>query len=81
MSGSFLPDLGERVTRTFVQGALAALPPSLAFTDWNAIKVAGISALSGGVAAVLSLATSLIAKRVGSPDDASFLGGGTRDAG
>lgn len=56
MTGPEFDDLAERVAATFVEGALAAVPVGAVVTDWESLKVAGVAALTGGVAAVLALA-------------------------
>lgn len=73
---SFTRDAVERVARTVIQAALAAVlalwaqAGSFSNLDWNAIWQVALYA--GG----LALLTALAAKRSGSPDDASFTSSG-----
>jgi hypothetical protein len=69
----FLLDLAERAGRTFLQGAIGALPPAAALTDWGAVKVAGVAAATGGVAALGSMLMSVLAGFVGDRTSASLL--------
>lgn len=67
---AYTRDLVERVAVTFVEGFLGTFIVTQV-TD----KQMWLSALGGGVAAVVALAKGLIAKRVGNPDSASIDGG------
>lgn len=65
-----LRDAVERVVRTFVQAALAVIGLNAA----DVVNVGtGKAMVTAGVAAVLTLVTSLIASRFGSAENASFL--------
>jgi hypothetical protein len=74
MSGSFLKDLGERVLRTFVQGAVGTGIPVASLTDWPAAKAAAVTSAGAGLSAVVALITGLLAQRFGHPESASFRG-------
>lgn len=68
MSG-FQKDLLERVTRTFVQAALAVVAANLAgLVDLDGVKTVAVSAFAAGLSAVMSL----VATHVGDPQTASF---------
>lgn len=65
----FTKDLLERLVATFVQAFVGVI----AVTGLDAVSAK--TAAAAGVAAVLSLVKSLIAKRVGDPGDASLVSG------
>jgi Putative lactococcus lactis phage r1t holin len=66
----FVKDAAERVVRSFCGGLLAVLTANLlSITSLDAAKAVGISALYGGVAAVLALAT----KQLGPRDDTASM--------
>ena len=65
----FTKDLLERLVATFAQAFVGVI----AVTGLDAVSAK--TAAAAGVAAVLSLVKSLIAKRVGDPGDASLVSG------
>ena len=74
---SFTLDTLERVVRTVAQAAIAAvLAVVVGSGGWDAISW-DIVWKTGAFAGVVALLTALAAKPVGSPDDASFTGGGS----
>jgi hypothetical protein len=69
-TGSFFADAFERAVRTFAQGVLGAVSAGavgVVDVDW------GQAASIGGLAAVMSLLTSVIATGVGVKGTASFV--------
>jgi hypothetical protein len=75
-AGRYALDLAERLIRTFVQAFLGTL---IAANWFSVDQIRNVSALQAaglaGVAAVLSVVTSVIAKFVGKPDSASLAPG------
>jgi hypothetical protein len=62
-------DTAERVTWTFVQGAIGAVPvQQIVSGDIDALTSAAV----GGAAAVLSLLKAVAARKVGDPDTAAL---------
>lgn len=73
MNRTFALDLGERVVATFVEGAVATVPVTALFTDAGGWKVAGLSMVGGGFAAVAALVKGWAAKQIGNPDSAALI--------
>lgn len=69
----FWRDALERAARTFAQGAAGSLATGFLITDWSSLKVAAGAALVGGIGAVLSGGTSILATRRGETTSASLL--------
>lgn len=67
---SYVRDLGERVSATFLQGFAGAV----VITEMNDRAMWEAAAVAG-IAAVVSLVKGLLAKKVGNPDSASLDGG------
>lgn len=63
MSNEQWKDVGERVSWTFAQAAVSAIPTGLVLTDWSAVKAAGIGAVVAGGAAVLALVKGMVKAR------------------
>lgn len=69
-SGTFFADAFERAVRTFAQGVLGAISGgAIGLLDVDWAQAAGI----GGLAAVISLLTSVVATGVGDKGTASFV--------
>lgn len=71
-------DLAERIIRTFLAAAFAAVAANIAgIVDWNSGKALVMSALAAG----MSAAIGLLAKTVGDPSSASFWSGAPGESG
>jgi hypothetical protein len=65
----FWRDFTERVVRTFIATALAAVLAGMAgVTDWTSGKALAMSAITAGITAVITMA----ARFFGDPDSGSF---------
>lgn len=70
MTRLYFRDLAERVASTFLQGFAGAV----VITELNDLEMYKAAAVAG-IAAVVSLAKGLVAKKVGNNDSASLDGG------
>jgi hypothetical protein len=69
---SYGRDLAERIIRTFMAAAFAAVAASISgIIDWDSAKALLLSAMAAG----FSAAIGLLAKTVGDPQSASFWSG------
>lgn len=75
---SYGRDLAERIIRTFLAAAFAAVAANIAgIVDWNSGKALVMSAIAAG----MSAAMGMFAKSVGDPQSASFWSASSGESG
>jgi len=75
---SYGRDLAERIIRTFLAAAFAAVAANVAgIVDWNSGKAIAVSAIAAG----MSAAIGLLARTVGDPQSASFWSASSGESG